>query len=342
MNHTFKLITLSEEEKLWLSEVYTSQEFDVRKTKVKLYGKVANEFDPGKIDSRVYRYDHLTLIGIWLLDPSSKIFDQVSKVISEIRKLIFETPGIDRVVAMDLAKATDLQEQDVAVALWLISDINGFIGDRSYADGKRGCSVASLPGGNNGYDAYLSYSNLEDMLEKFYISSAPVGNNMRSMLLGKSASFPRSLNSLAGSEVIFGGDDVRSKPNTAFIIMPIDPTKPELQDVLKTIKNVCKNFGIDAIRADEIEHQEQITDVVLQNIRDCEFLIADLSMERPNVYYEIGFAHAIGKRPILIRKKGTPMHFDLSIHNAREFENLTALENKLESYFSEVVGKKSK
>lgn len=128
-------------------------------------------------------------------------------------------------------------------------------------------------------------------------------------------------------------------PNTAFIIMRINKDIPELEDVHGTIKEVCNRFGIHAERADDIEHSDRITDLILNKIKSSEFLIADLSGERPNVYYEIGFAHALGKRPILFRKMGTALHFDLSIHNVPEYKNLSELKTMLTKRFEAIMGK---
>lgn len=113
------------------------------------------------------------------------------------------------------------------------------------------------------------------------------------------------------------------RPNTAFVMMAIDESKPELEDIRKGIKDVFKKFGVKAITADEIEHEGAITDRILSEIETSEFLIADLTHERPNVYYEIGHAHALNKRVILVRRQGTKIHFDVAHRNCPEYRNTT-------------------
>ena len=130
------------------------------------------------------------------------------------------------------------------------------------------------------------------------------------------------------------------RPNTAFIMMAIDNNKPDLEDVKNGIKDVFSEFGIQAITADEIEHDGAITDRILDEIEASEFLIADLTHERPNVYYEVGHAHARSKRVILFRRKGTTLHFDVAQRNCPEYENTTELKRRLRKRLEGITNKR--
>ena len=121
--------------------------------------------------------------------------------------------------------------------------------------------------------------------------------------------------------------------------MWMEKGKPELDDVNDAVKSVFSSFGIKAIRADDIEHEEVITKRILDEIATAEFLFADLTGARPSVYYEIGFAHAIDRRVILFRKAGTGIHFDLAAYNCPEYESLRELKDKLTRRLTDVTNR---
>jgi hypothetical protein len=57
---------------------------------------------------------------------------------------------------------------------------------------------------------------------------------------------------------------------------------------------VGKEFGYEVVRIDEIQNSGNISQQVLENIAKSRLVLADLSGERPNCYYEAGFAQCSG------------------------------------------------
>lgn len=103
------------------------------------------------------------------------------------------------------------------------------------------------------------------------------------------------------------------KRGSAFVIMSF--TGQEMHDVHAAINEECKKLGLTATRADENIGSGFIIQDIVESIEQAEFIICDLTNERPNVYYELGYAHGVGNKRtdvLLIAKEGTVLHFDIA------------------------------
>lgn len=98
-----------------------------------------------------------------------------------------------------------------------------------------------------------------------------------------------------------------------------------LVDVLEAIKQAAHDCAVRAERIDDDISNERITDRVLDAITRAEFVIVDLTKERPNVFYEAGYAHGLGKIPIYVAREGTIIHFDVKDFPVIMFRNMKEL-----------------
>ena len=97
----------------------------------------------------------------------------------------------------------------------------------------------------------------------------------------------------------------------------------------EVIKPIAKKYGLEAVRVDEIQNSGRIDDQILDYIAESKFILSDLTGERPNCYYETGFAHALGKELILTIRKGSDIHFDLAGYKFIQWETERELKDQL-------------
>lgn len=94
-----------------------------------------------------------------------------------------------------------------------------------------------------------------------------------------------------------------------FVLMPFSE---EFDDVYRIgIKDACDKAGAYCERVDEQIFNERILDRVYNQAAKADIVIADMTGRNPNVFYEVGYAHALGKLTILLTKNADDIPFDL-------------------------------
>ena len=102
---------------------------------------------------------------------------------------------------------------------------------------------------------------------------------------------------------------VHGESDLVFVLMPF---AEEFDDVYQTTKSVWQGFGLRCLRSDEIFHTREVMCVsICQNIQRARFIVADVTGKDPNVFYELGIAHILGKPIVLITQRPEDVPFDL-------------------------------
>lgn len=98
-------------------------------------------------------------------------------------------------------------------------------------------------------------------------------------------------------------------PRGVFTVMSFEQ---EFGEVFESFKQVCKEFGFEAERTDHSTSMGRIVPQIESGIRQSAFVIADITSPTPNIFYEVGYARALGKDVILTAQKGTVLPFDVA------------------------------
>lgn len=97
---------------------------------------------------------------------------------------------------------------------------------------------------------------------------------------------------------------------TCFVMMPF---APPIGDYFKSVyAPAIENAGLKAIRADDdMFSTGKIMDQIWSGISSARILVAELTGRNPNVFYELGLAHALRKPVVLVSSTEADVPFDV-------------------------------
>lgn len=107
-------------------------------------------------------------------------------------------------------------------------------------------------------------------------------------------------------------DNIKIKEGQVMCLMPFHERYQHLYPI---VIDACKDNGFNCVRSDDSYTPDDMLPFIVRMILESQLLIAILNGRNPNVYYEIGLAHALGKPVILVAelKNENNIAFDLQM-----------------------------
>jgi len=103
--------------------------------------------------------------------------------------------------------------------------------------------------------------------------------------------------------------DLEQVTDTCFVVMPFHSLFDSEYE--RVIQPAIRETGLECVRGNEIYSEANIVQDIWRSLRQARVIVAELSGRNPNVLYEVGLAHAIGKPIVLLTRNQEDVPFDL-------------------------------
>ena len=109
------------------------------------------------------------------------------------------------------------------------------------------------------------------------------------------------------------------------IVFVLTPFNNIFNEVYRTIQSTCMDIGLKCYRGDEQFLQGDILPHILKLICKSSIVIANIEGRNPNVFYELGIAHALNKNTLLVTKTIENLPIDIKAKRIIIYRNLKDL-----------------
>lgn len=196
----------------------------------------------------------------------------------------------------------------------------------------------------NPYNWLINYSLAEKFAGKEQEMSARLTNKLEQL----QSAFGLSLSRLVAEQQddIMVVNPLFGKPKgylstDVFVLMPFHEGLTAIFD--DHITKTCKSLNLTVKRADDIYGSSEIIGDIWELIANAKIIIADCTRKNPNVFYELGIAHTLGKDVIIITQSSKDIPFDISHIRYIKYEytprGMSEFEKTLTEFITEEINK---
>jgi hypothetical protein len=141
------------------------------------------------------------------------------------------------------------------------------------------------------------------------------------------------------ARVDFSGLSVNAARPQVFVAMQFgQPFDTLYQEV---INPGGRALGLDVIRIDEMARPGIIFEDIKRQIAEAKIVIAEITAPNQNVFYELGYAHALNKPTILLAQRGKDLPFDIQSYRVIFYDDSIggkpALERNLQKHLEAIL-----
>jgi hypothetical protein len=117
------------------------------------------------------------------------------------------------------------------------------------------------------------------------------------------------------------------------LVLVLTPFNDRYNETFENIRSVCQDVGLKCLRGDEEFLQSDILKHVLTLICRASIVVANIEGRNPNVYYELGIAHSLGKNTLMVAKTTEGLPFDIKSKRIIVYRNSVELSSRLKDEF---------
>ncbi|CDZ36272.1 DNA primase (DnaG) [Neorhizobium galegae bv. officinalis] len=135
--------------------------------------------------------------------------------------------------------------------------------------------------------------------------------------------------------------DIRNVAQDADLVAVMMPFASQFTPVYEAIKRAAKYKDLACMRADDMWENSTVIQDIFDLIMRSHIVVCDFTGKNPNVFYETGIAHTLGKHVVPITQNGSDVPADVGHHRYLQYlnngEGLHRFENELASRFQSII-----